>query len=635
MGIFSGTEIVNDGLVFAYDMSNTQKSWKGQPATNLLTYSEDFSNSAWNGNLFGNWINSTVTTNNITAPDGTLTADTLTGNYGKFTSSITATTSTTYTFSCWLKNVSLVNPVLLHIAFGLNGTLVSYNNITTVAIASISDWSRFSVTVTSPASGINQIQCGVEFGNSKTSGGTFAVAVWGAQVETGSYATPYIPSLTSSSSRSTTQALLDLTNNIIPTASSLTYVSNNTFSFNGSTDYITLPSSGIFESSVNYFRASAGYAWSISAWFKFPVSPVNAKTVNASYAICGHAGGIGGGETLTLFVGSGTDATYGSYTPYKCAVGIFGAKTILSDSVNTNTWNNIVITWDGSAGRGYFNGVDVGALNIGTAALQTGYSFTVGMVGGVGGALNAVQCFEGSISNFLVYNRGLLAVEVLQNFNAIKNRYIGESSAIPAESGYVLKQMRADLPSGYYWIKNSKMPNALRMYVDMSEEGGGYDFYPMQGTGASIGFVNGTHSGIALGLDLVFPRSKDHWIAMSNFVRNVLGSTGNEYFTTTYAVHRETSAGGGSRGGNYTGDIMRNPISYGTGAPDWRVPDGGRWWLRDTTFSEPNGDYTAYNFLGGYTFPNPYTGQDIQFNDVTGQNYTTGAYYLLSTNGKP
>ena len=204
-----------------------------------------------------------------------------------------------------------------------------------------------------------------------------------------------------------------------------------------------------------------------------------------------------------------------------------------------------------------------------------------------------------------------------------------------APSGHQLALSNPSLPSGYYWIQSNRMQNPLLMYVDMEQEGGGFDFFPITGSGISIGTVTNAHSGTPLGLDLVYPRSKAHWFAMSNFVRNVLGDGSNQYFTTAYAVYRETSAGGGSRGGNYTSEIMRNPAFYGTGTPDWRVPDGGRWWLRDTTFGEPNGDYTAGNFLGGYTHPNPYTGQDIQFNDVTPQNYVTGGFYLVSTNAKP
>lgn len=36
MGAHSGSDIVNNGLVFYYDMNNSTKSWKGQPTTNYL-----------------------------------------------------------------------------------------------------------------------------------------------------------------------------------------------------------------------------------------------------------------------------------------------------------------------------------------------------------------------------------------------------------------------------------------------------------------------------------------------------------------------------------------------------------------------------------------------------------------------
>ena len=80
---------------------------------------------------------------------------------------------------------------------------------------------------------------------------------------------------------------------------------------------------------------------------------------------------------------------------------------------------------------------------------------------------------------------------------------------------------------------------------------------------------------------------------------------------------------------------MRSHIFYGTGSSSHQVKDLGRWWLRDTTFSEPNGDYTAYGLFGGYSQPAVnYTLSDLQFNDITA-NYGTGNYYLVSTNLKP
>jgi len=231
----------------------------------------------------------------------------------------------------------------------------------------------------------------------------------------------------------------------------------------------------------------------------------------------------------------------------------------------------------------------------------------------------------------------------------------GASAANPAYSGWDLKQKRPNAPSGVYWIKNERMPNALEMYVDMVEEGGGYDFRLITGGtsvdsvylpsssvwGSSNAAPGGIHSGVALGLDLIYPRSKFHWRAMDNYVRGVLGQNLNTYFSTAGfigAIYRNTDTTGGTAGGNYTGQIMRSPRHYGSGAQDWGVPDGGRWWLRDSVYTEPNGDYGAYGVLASRGIPQPYDLSDIVFNDggsVGVRPYTTGGNYILSTNHKP
>ncbi len=228
---------------------------------------------------------------------------------------------------------------------------------------------------------------------------------------------------------------------------------------------------------------------------------------------------------------------------------------------------------------------------------------------------------------------------VLCGLTVNSTQYPGQSAANPAPSGYWLAQnlkTPLSLASGTYWIKSPTMPNALQMYVDMVQEDGGYDFYPITG-GTSTNLYGNNHSGHALGLDIIYPRSPQHWQAMRNYVSNVLGDTGNAFFQTCYCVYRTTTTTGGSRGGNYTGVIMRDPRFYGTGTEDWRTGDGGRWWLRNSTFGEPNGDYQARAYLGlvagGYSFVG-YSGGDIGFNDGTA-SYSLGSSYLVSTNAKP
>ena len=196
------------------------------------------------------------------------------------------------------------------------------------------------------------------------------------------------------------------------------------FILNGTTQYFSLSAaSGFFISSTNNLYADVGYAWTISAWFKFPVSPTSVRDAtinggNCSYCIFGNSGGIGGAETIALFI-SGISGTTAGFHPYYCVVGVRGSKTQLSTaSVNTNTWNNAVVTWNGSVGRGYFNGVDIGALNIGANGMQIS-SYTIGAT--AGGASS--HLFEGSISQTFVYSRAISAAEVLQNYNATKGRF--------------------------------------------------------------------------------------------------------------------------------------------------------------------------------------------------------------------
>ena len=206
----------------------------------------------------------------------------------------------------------------------------------------------------------------------------------------------------------------------------VSYSSDNkgTLTFDGTDDYCYVASSGFFSTTVNNFFADTGYAWTISSWFRFPVTPAGTRTGNQSWAIFGQSGGIGGGETITLFVGSATDTTYFASVPYYCLVGIRGSKTaISSSSVNTNTWNNVVVTWNGTTAKVYFNGLDRGTANVGAQPIQTGYYAGIGVTGYTGIINNPPQYFEGNISNTMVYNRAITASEVLQNFNALRGRF--------------------------------------------------------------------------------------------------------------------------------------------------------------------------------------------------------------------
>ena len=196
------------------------------------------------------------------------------------------------------------------------------------------------------------------------------------------------------------------------------------------------------------------------------------------------------------------------------------------------------------------------------------------------------------------------------SISAVKNGLTASGAAV---SGYQLKQDFPAFASGTYYIAPTG-GTAVSMYVDMTADGGGYDFY--QCTGCSATSYNTDGGSCPTGTRHFHGRSVDHWAIIWN-------RYGSGYATTCGGVYKT------SGGGNYTGCIMRNPASYGSGCSDWRVNDGGKWWLRNSTTGEPNGDYNGNGWLscGGSA------GSDIGLND--GGAYSTGSNYICSTNAKP
>jgi len=136
--------------------------------TNLLTFSEQFDNAAWLKS------NSSITANTETAPDGTITADTLTAttNAAQVQASITGSVGIVYTASIWIKRKTGTGQVSLR-------SVENVNTLITVTDA----WQRFDLAVTSTTT---TIRCGVLL---QLSGDE--VYVWGAQLVQGATAGDY------------------------------------------------------------------------------------------------------------------------------------------------------------------------------------------------------------------------------------------------------------------------------------------------------------------------------------------------------------------------------------------------------------------------------------------------------------
>ena len=233
---------------------------------------------------------------------------------------------------------------------------------------------------------------------------------------------------------------------------------------------------------------------------------------------------------------------------------------------------------------------------------------------------------------FLGYNSEEEALEIYNGTewqSAGSAKLDGSSPEKASSSGLQLVTDNPGLANGLYWIKSGSMPNALQMYVDTTYDGGGYDFYATKGSGPSVSYITDNHAGVSLGLGMWEGRSRNCWLAACNAVNSLDSGNFNSYWEGVGHVYKPNG------GGNYTGCIMRSSYYGGNNCSDWRVATGNRWWIRDSTHSEPNGDYSGNGFQRIYSGNRPSVGSvstNMGFND--GWAYSVGNYYLLSTNTK-
>ena len=186
--------------------------------------------------------------------------------------------------------------------------------------------------------------------------------------------------------------------------------------------------------------------------------------------------------------------------------------------------------------------------------------------------------------------------------------FTGTASTCPATSCLEILNETPSAADGNYWIDPAG--SAIEVVCDMNTDGGGYTYYAVSG-GLTTSTYNDNNTCKTLGMDIVMPRSQAHWDSM-------ISRFSSSYFPFIPGVYKASS------GGNYTGCAMNS-----SGCSDWRVGDGGSWWLRSSTYSEPNGDYTAYCWLGTRSVA---SSSNITYND--GNCIYSGSSYICSTNDK-
>ena len=231
-----GTYLDSDGLLktasnniprIDYAADGTVKGLLIEEArTNLVTYSEDFTNASWVNN------NTAALAIDASGPDGETSAVTLvdsgaTGSGGVYIrSNVVTSTSTSYTASCFMKADQLSWGLIFISSVGPSGNGGCYFDLENGAVGTADagfsgaiqpmggGWYRCSVTFTSNAvTTAGQLRLYVSDGDATVDlDGTSSILIYGAQFEAGSFPTSYIPTSGATATRAADIASISVDN---------------------------------------------------------------------------------------------------------------------------------------------------------------------------------------------------------------------------------------------------------------------------------------------------------------------------------------------------------------------------------------------------------------------------------------
>jgi hypothetical protein len=401
MSVFSGPEINSSGLIFHYDV-NSSKSFVGAPVTN----------SQWNnGSEFAPWtVSGTNTDVSNTSEAGPIkgmktwkfvkdgTSNQWNGWEAAYGSPFiwTGSSGDIWTTSYWYKTTSPAAQTVLNSGpFVLSDWSRVYNTTLLSSRTSIiadGQWHwNYTITQFNEAYTNAIIADGPSWGYS-TSAGTLYIN--GLQWNKNAYATP----ISALGTRTTANCVYDMTRTSNLTATSLTYAYDGAspvpVTFNGTSDYITGTDLGDLntftcEAWVNLTTLPLGYACYVTNVYPGTTSKVN-------FAL-GHLVG-----TSSVYLGFYDGSWH--YSP--------------GYTISTNTWYNVVGTYNGSTLNLYVNGVSQGTP---TSYAGTPTSSTGGIR--IGRRWDAADYITGQIPVVKIYNRPLTPQEVKQNFNAMRGRF--------------------------------------------------------------------------------------------------------------------------------------------------------------------------------------------------------------------
>ena len=320
--------------------------------------------------------------------------------------------STTYTFSIKYRKVSGTPTLRFQIPwYNSSNALISFEFPTTsqINIYDIDGWQLAQYTLTSPANAA-KVTFWVQDGDDYT-GYTHTYDLKEPQIQTGTVPTAWTSNTATANTLTSGGGLLDISGNNVNADLTNVGFGSSGFTFNGSTQCINL---GTSKTSLNISADLTVEAMiKLTSSFTYNPTIVGNGYYDEVYPYKLQFEYNTNNGNLGLFRYDGTNYRYTSWN--------FGSQS----TYFLNKYAHVVATYNSSTNTVaiYYNGVSqtVTQVNPGTVGINNTTNFVIGAQVKTNGAVG--DPFPGEINFVRVYNRGLTAEEVSQNFNATRKTY--------------------------------------------------------------------------------------------------------------------------------------------------------------------------------------------------------------------
>ena len=415
MTVYVGPGIVSEGLIFHYN-TDSEMTFKGEPTVNLWCNQAAVSDL----NEYDSWE----------MPGVPGAASTITKDYGVWNGStkssiwkVTVGTGTMQSYASWrlclstgLTSIATTRRLQAKVKM-LKGTItdLGYHNGggTGGATYTAIDPSEIPGGVTDNT-GWYQLSLQVNW-TSTSVGQCVGIGILSQDIEflvaepmiatDATFTVPYTPN-----ERINTGVLYDATGNNTITANSLTYNSDGTVDFDGSSNYASVGNLGSFSEIT------------VEIWFNYDAMTNYRNPVDCNYTTGGSGTGNIGPRTEVNSSGNVSWIWSANTTTNNTYSGLISAY-----GISTGNWYHSVFSWQNSSTySAYINGVNNGYTASHNGGNNGAWSGAVSdLVIGRGFTLDSLtnRSMDGKVDDVKIYNVALTAKQVEQNFEAGRHKY--------------------------------------------------------------------------------------------------------------------------------------------------------------------------------------------------------------------